>query len=183
MVYVFAMSLRFGGPNYVFTSHFSTFRPANGEHAASMQGAARWKRLEAVRILAYGVSTTMSRQARQPSYPRWLSNIFRENLDTEHTELTETHGKRFLNADLSVFVRVFRVFRVQEISITEILGELPRFWAGIGQTLPGRPGWACRNPVAGARVRFGGEEQRCLEITQIPQLLLPVLQQNFADEV
>jgi len=35
----------------------------------------------------------------------------------------ETHGKRFLNADLSVFVRVFRVFRVREISITEILKE------------------------------------------------------------
>lgn len=41
-------------------------------------------------------------------------------MDTERTELTETHGKRFLNADLSVFVRVFRV---REISITEILRE------------------------------------------------------------
>jgi hypothetical protein len=57
MVYVFAMSLRFSGLNYVFTGHFSTFRPANREYAALMQGRTRWKRLEAVPILAYGVST------------------------------------------------------------------------------------------------------------------------------
>lgn len=44
-----------------------------------------------------------------------FSNIFRENLYTEHTEFTEIHGNGFLNADFSVFVRVFRVFRVQKM--------------------------------------------------------------------
>jgi hypothetical protein len=44
----------------------------------------------------------------------WLSRIYRENPYTEHTELTETHGKGFLNNDFSVFLCVFRVFRVQK---------------------------------------------------------------------
>lgn len=69
MIYVFAMSLRFSGLNYVFTGHFSTFQSANSEYAASRPGA---REVETAGGCPY-FRHTVSRQARQPSYPRfWI---------------------------------------------------------------------------------------------------------------